>query len=107
MEGQGQQGQVTGMASENQNQAMAPRPAQTMDIGAALDVLRRGGAVTRRGWNGRSQHLMLQRPDECSKMTLPYIYIRTVQNDLVPWLASQTDLLANDWVEVALMVGDR
>lgn len=30
-------------------------------------------------------------------MTLPYIYMRTVQGDLVPWLASQTDLLANDW----------
>jgi len=31
-------------------------------------------------------------------MTLPYIYITTVQGDLVPWLASQTDLLAADWV---------
>ena len=31
-------------------------------------------------------------------MTLPYLYMRTVQGDLVPWLASQTDLLAEDWV---------
>jgi len=30
-------------------------------------------------------------------MTLPYIYMRTVQGDFVPWLASQTDLLAEDW----------
>ena len=29
--------------------------------------------------------------------TLPYIYIQTVQRDLVPWLASQTDQLAEDW----------
>jgi hypothetical protein len=30
-------------------------------------------------------------------MTLPYIFMKTVQGDLVPWLASQTDLLAEDW----------
>jgi hypothetical protein len=30
-------------------------------------------------------------------MTLPFIFISTVQGDLVPWLASQTDLLADDW----------
>jgi len=32
-----------------------------------------------------------------SKMTLPYVYMRTVYSDLVPWLCSQTDLLASDW----------
>jgi hypothetical protein len=32
-------------------------------------------------------------------MTLPYIYMRTAQGDLVPWLASQTDILASDWTE--------
>jgi hypothetical protein len=30
-------------------------------------------------------------------MTLPYIYMKTAQDDLVPWLASQTDVLAEDW----------
>jgi hypothetical protein len=39
----------------------------------------------------------LQVPDEHSKMTLPYIYMSTVTGDLVPWLASQTDMLARDW----------
>jgi hypothetical protein len=42
-------------------------------------------------------HLALQTPDEHSKMTLPYIYMFTAQGDLVPWLASQTDVLSNDW----------
>lgn len=28
---------------------------------------------------------------------LPYVFMRTAQNDFVPWLCSQTDLLANDW----------
>jgi len=41
--------------------------------------------------------LALQIPDEHSKMTLPYIYMSTVDGKLVPWLASQTDMLAEDW----------
>ncbi|MGH3954582.1 MAG: DUF2829 domain-containing protein [Mycobacterium sp.] len=69
-----------------------------MDFGKALDRLKAGECVTRRGWNGAGQRLKLQRSDAQSKMTLPYIYITTVQGDRVPWLASQTDLLADDWV---------
>lgn len=68
-----------------------------MDIGRAISVLLAGGKVARAGWNGKGQCLALQVPDEHSKMTLPYIYIQTVQGDLVPWLASQTDILASDW----------
>jgi hypothetical protein len=52
---------------------------------------------SRRGWNGPGQFIELQVPDEHSKMTLPYIFITTVQGNRVPWLASQTDLLAKDW----------
>lgn len=69
----------------------------TTDFGWALARLREGQRVTRDGWNGRGQYLELQTPDANSKMTLPYVYIRTVQGDLVPWLASQTDMLATDW----------
>lgn len=54
----------------------------------------------RLGWNGKNQWIQVQIPDENSKMTVPYIYIRTVQSNLVPWLASQTDMLAHDWQEV-------
>jgi len=68
-----------------------------MDIGNAIDVLRQGFSVKRTGWNGPGQRLHLQTPDAHSKMTLPYIYIITVQGDTVPWLASQTDILAKDW----------
>lgn len=67
------------------------------DFGYALFCLRGGLRVLRDGWNGKGQWLALQTPDEHSKMTLPYIYIHTVQGDLVPWLASQADLLAIDW----------
>ncbi|KLI04519.1 MULTISPECIES: DUF2829 domain-containing protein [Mycolicibacterium] len=68
-----------------------------MDIGAALNELRAGNRVARAGWNGPGQFLELQTPDQYSKMTLPYIFITTVQGDRVPWLASQTDMLAEDW----------
>ncbi len=71
-----------------------------MRIGGAINHMEAGGRITRAGWNGPGQYLELQVPDEHSKMTLPYIYIHTVQGDLVPWLASQTDILADDW-EVA------
>jgi len=66
-------------------------------FGDALLELRLGRRVSRAGWNGPGQSLQLQTPDLNSKMTLPYIFITTVQGDRVPWLASQTDLLAMDW----------
>lgn len=67
------------------------------DIGWAVLQLRRGSAVAREGWNGPAQYLRLQVPEMASANTLPYIWIRTVQGDRVPWLASQTDMLAADW----------
>lgn len=69
-------------------------------IGWAIDAMRGGQRVTRRGWNGPGQYLELQLPDRNSDMTLPYICITTVQGDQVPWLASQTDILAADWLVV-------
>lgn len=72
-----------------------------MNFGDALAALKQGVPVTRRGWNGKGQFLQLQVPDAHSKMTLPYIFIKTVQGDRVPWLASQTDLLAEDWATAA------
>lgn len=67
------------------------------EIGWAIKNMRNGARVCRRGWNGKGMYLMLQVPDAHSKMTLPYVFMRTAQGDLVPWLCSQTDLLATDW----------
>ncbi len=69
----------------------------TTDFGWAIRQLKDGKRVARAGWNGKNMYLELQRPDAHSKMTLPYIFMRTVQGDLVPWLASQTDMLSEDW----------
>lgn len=81
-----------------------------MDFCYALNALREGKKVARSGWNGKGMWLCLQVPDdirgafEFSKMTLPYIYIEYPVGHVaypngsrVPWLASQTDLLAEDW----------
>lgn len=71
-----------------------------MDFGMALDSLKAGNKVARKGWNGKGMWVKVQRPDENSKMSRPYIYMRTVEGDLVPWVTSQSDLLEDDWVEV-------
>lgn len=68
-----------------------------MNFGGAIVALKGGVIVARKGWNGKGMWLKLQVPDAHSKMTLPYIYMKTAQDDLVPWLASQTDILAEDW----------
>lgn len=81
-----------------------------MNFGQAIGLLKAGFAVTRKGWNGNGLWLELQRPDANSKMTLPYIFIcypddaktnpddaKTTPGARVPWLASQTDMLADDW----------
>jgi len=78
-----------------------------MNFGEALETLKVGGKVARKGWNGKGIFIELQRPDDHSKMSSPYIYIDTTGLDtdnpdaprsLVPWLASQTDMLCEDWV---------
>ena len=66
-------------------------------FGSAIAHLKEGGRVARAGWNGKGMWLELQVPDENSKMTRSYIYMKTVDDDLVPWVASQTDILAEDW----------
>ncbi len=66
-------------------------------IGHAVKELQNGAKVARTGWNGKNMWLELQVPDAHSKMTLPYVFMKTADNQLVPWLCSQTDLLAIDW----------
>lgn len=68
-----------------------------MDFGYALELLRNGECAARRGWNGQGMHIALQVPDAHSKMQRPYIYMKPVGGELVPWVASQTDLLSYDW----------
>ena len=70
----------------------------------AIGALKRGAHLRRRGWNGKGMWIALQKPDAHSMNTLPYIYIEYPKGhpaypdgSRVPWLASQTDLLSDDW----------
>lgn len=69
-----------------------------MNFGEALQGLKQGLKVARQGWNGKGMWLELQRPDAHSKMKQPYIFINPVGGEPVPWVASQPDLLEEDWV---------
>ena len=82
------------------------------DFGCALTQLKAGAYVTRRGWHLAGMYLGLQNPDEYSANTLPYVYLcipigaqsepggTITVYDRVPWLASQTDMLAEDWANI-------
>ncbi|MFH7526482.1 Gp49 family protein [Aeromonas sp. A5] len=74
-----------------------------MNFGFALESLKSGRAVARKGWNGNGLIVKLQAPDEHSKMSLPYLYIEYPMDAKItpgarcPWLPSATDLMADDW----------
>ena len=71
-----------------------------MDFGGAIHCMIGGGSVYREQWSG-GQFLMLQKTDDHSKMTEPYIYKQQGEMDggkKVPWVPSHEDMLADDWV---------
>ena len=79
----------------------------SMDFGDTLFQLRLGHKMTRRGWDNKQMFIKLQMPTAESKMTASYIYIErenyyTSNTDKpsmrVPWIPTQTDLLATDWI---------
>lgn len=85
------------------------------NFGFALEVLKAGGKVAREGWNGKDMFLFLVPgstfvvnrapllgiyPGGTSINYQPHIDMKTAQDTVVPWLASQSDMLANDWVVV-------
>ena len=76
-----------------------------MNFEQALTALKAGQIVYRKGWAG-SKTIQLQTPTETSKMTVPYVFmviqspVEGEKPTLVPWLCSQTDLLAEDWVQL-------
>ncbi len=81
-----------------------------MDFSEALQAIKDGQAIYREGWNGKGMFLYLVPANSYPAQTniardafgdmVPYgayIALKTAQNNVVPWIASQTDLLANDW----------
>jgi hypothetical protein len=85
----------------------AYKPTDQMTFGLALEALKMGYAVARSGWNGKYMWLRIRDPHPESDMTLPYIYMvyplyhpAYPNGAKVPWLASQTDILNEDWTVV-------
>lgn len=85
------------------------------DFGWALDKLRQGYKVGREGWNGKNMFLFLVQDSQFKVNRAPlrgiypegteityqsHIDMKTAQNTVVPWLASQSDMLADDWVVI-------
>jgi IMP cyclohydrolase len=81
-----------------------------MNFGQAIDALKEGKKVYREGWNGKGMYLYYVPANSYAAQTdiakkefgdtvpyLAYIAMKTVQDTVVPWLASQTDMLAEDW----------
>lgn len=86
-----------------------------MRFGQALDVLRDGEKIAREGWNGKGMflflvpgsHFIVNRspllgiyPEGTPIDYRSHIDMKTAQGDVVPWVASQSDLLSDDWVIV-------
>ena len=86
--------------------------SSTMNFGDAVRALKDGKRVARAGWNGRGMWLTLVKswngafggplPPEMQWSMGPFICMKTVGDVFVPWLASQTDVLADDWGEVEM-----
>jgi len=81
---------------------------QALTFGDALHMLKLGKCVARAGWNGKGMWLKLVPVDLANKIAfeysalnaLPWIGMKTADEKFVPWLASQTDVLAEDWLTV-------
>lgn len=82
-----------------------------MNFGEALQSLKDGYKVQRQGWNGKGMYLYYVPAQSYPAVTeiarkefgdtVPYgayIAMKTAQNNVVPWLASQTDVLSEDWI---------
>lgn len=92
----------------------AYQPTNAMNFGHAIVALKEGYKVARAGWNGKGMFLyyvpansypasrnLLNTmkgvfPDDMVPYGV-YIAMKTAQNNVIPWLASQSDVLADDW----------
>lgn len=77
----------------------------SFNFGNAILLLKQGKLVMRRGWNGKGMWLVWIEDWQTSHQqagafeVAPFIAMKTADNKLVPWLASQTDMAAEDWTE--------
>ena len=89
----------------------AYRATDGMNFGLAIEAAKMGKKIARDGWNGKGMflyHVPAAAYPPCTEVAkeafcgsdVPYgayIAMKTAQGNVVPWLASQTDMLADDW----------
>lgn len=86
-----------------------------MLFGQVLELCKKGVKITRKGWNGKNMFVVYQKAypqgiplNENTAQTLglhlgtvvkfrPYLMMYTSHGECVPWVASQSDILAEDW----------
>ncbi|MDY3692999.1 MAG: DUF2829 domain-containing protein [Dysosmobacter sp.] len=87
----------------------AYRPTDCMSFGLAIEAMKKGKKVARRGWNGKNQHIELA--TRISYMTADGVFVNVEHEAIgnkaiafcgtsgvqMGWLASQADMLADDW----------
>ena len=87
----------------------AYRPTDCMSFGLAIEAMKKGKKVARRGWNGKNQHIELA--TSISYMTADGVFVNVEHEAIgnkaiafcgtsgvqMGWLASQADMLADDW----------
>lgn len=92
----------------------------TFSFSQAIEFLKQGNRVTRKGWNGKDMYLLLINGeairyainqaygdgnlDNVGLPVLDAIYMKTADNKLVAWFASQADMLSNDWQIVGVNI---
>lgn len=85
---------------------------EKLTFSQALDFIKKGTKVARTGWNGKGMFIFLV-PGSTFKVNRPpllgiypegteikyhsHVDMKTADGQIVPWLCSQTDMLAEDW----------
>lgn len=79
------------------------------DFGTAINLLKEGKKMARKGWNGKGMFLLYVPSEKWGIIEkiglgipkgnlLPWIGMKTADGKFIPWLASQSDMLAEDWM---------
>lgn len=86
-----------------------------MSFSEVLDLVKQGRKAARLGWNGKGMFIFLVPgstfqvnrppllgiyPEGTTINYRPHIDMRAANGEIVPWIASQSDLIENDWVVV-------
>jgi len=93
-------------------EAVKTKESPGLNFGQAIEALKNGARVSRKGWNGKGMFLYFVDgsqfkvnrppllgiyPEGTAINYLPHIDMKTADGSCVPWVGSQTDMFADDW----------